>query len=119
MDDMQSQMNAILSDPEMMQRIKAMAQSLNLSPASGDIGKPSKEAGNSGQGVDMAMLQKLSGIAGQSNIDANQQSLLSALSPYLSHHRLEKLEKAMRAARMASMASAFLGSSGLLTNPGR
>ena len=65
------------------------------------------------------MIQKLSGLAGQSNIDKNQRTLLTALSPYLSRERIYKLEKAMRAAKMANMASAFLGKSGFQFNLGR
>lgn len=116
MDDMQNQINAILNDPDAMQKIMAMAQNLNLStPAPEHNQKQSAPLPD----VDISTLQKLSGLAGQGNIDQNQRTLLSALSPYLSPERLSKLEKAMRAAKMASMASVFLGSSGFLSNTGR
>lgn len=121
MDDMQSQMNAILGNPEMMQKIMAMAQSLGQSqPSKQDNAPPKQEAaGFSVPDIDISMLQKLSGLAGQSNIDSNQRTLLKALIPYLSGERISKLEKAMRAAKMANMASAFLGKSGFQLNPGR
>ena len=48
-------------------------------------------------------------------MDQEQQALLQALSPYLSHTRVEKLERAMRAAKMAGLASTLL-SSGALQN---
>lgn len=122
MDDMQSRMNAILQDPDMMQKIMSMAQSLNQSqpeqPQQPGAGK--QEAGAfSLPDIDPSMLQKLSGLAGQSSIDKNQRNLLAALRPYLSSERISKLEKAMRAARMANMASAFLGSSGISLFSGR
>lgn len=121
MDDMQKQMNAILSNPEMMQKIMAMAQSLGQSQPPIQESEPPKQesAGFSMPDIDISMLQKLSGFAGQSNIDGNQRSLLKALIPYLSGERISKLEKAMRAAKMASMASAFLGKSGFQLNSGR
>ena len=70
-------------------------------------------------GGDLAMIQKPFGMARQSGIDKNQQTLLRALGPYLSRERIVKLEKAMRAAKLAGIASTALGSSGLPFLPGR
>ena len=110
MDDMQAQMGAILGNPEMMQKIMAMAQSLQGSqqeqPQKKETPPPVMP------GIDMGMLQKLSGFASQSSIDSNQQNLLQALGPYLSNDRVSRLEKAMRAAKMARLASGFLAQSG-------
>lgn len=117
MEDMQNQMNAILGNPEMMQKIMALAQSLN-SPQPSAEKKEDNPALNLPD-IDLGMIQKLSGLAGRSNIDNNQRSLLNALTPYLSRERIAKLEKAMRAARMASLASAFLGNSGFSLTGGR
>ena len=106
MDDMQSQMGAILNNPEMMQKIMAMAQSLQ-----GGQQEPSpvpKEAPPAMPNIDIGMLQKLSGIAGQSGIDSNQKNLLQALGPYINHSRISRLERAMRAARMAGIATTLL-----------
>ena len=75
--------------------------------------------GNAFPNIDLSMVQKLSGLAGQSNIDANQRTLLKALTPYLKRDRISKLERAMRAAKMANMASAFLSRSALPFQPGR
>ena len=122
MDDMESRMNAILGNPEMMSKIMAMAQSLNTdAPVSQEkrIEEPPAPTSPQAPNIDMAMLQKLSGLAGQSRIDKNQQTLLRALGPYLNKDRIAKLERAMRAAKMATMASSFLGSSGFLSNIGR
>ena len=102
MDDLQTKMNSILSDPEAMQKISAMAQSLGLGQNQPAPDAPLPE-------IDPSMLQKLSGLAKGTTVDKNQQSLLHALGPYLSRERLGKLERAMRAAKMAKMASSFLG----------
>ena len=106
MDDLQARMGAILNDPEMMQKISAMAQSLGAAP---EPPKPAQPAQPPALGIDPGMLQKLAGFAGQTGIDNNQKTLLHALNPYLSSERIHKLERAMRAASMARMASAFLG----------
>ena len=121
MDDMQNQMNAILGNPEMMQKIMAMAQTLNQSQPQKQEQEPPKQdnPGFSLPNIDLSMVQKLSGLAGQSNIDNNQRTLLKALTPYLSRERISKLEKAKRAAKMANMSSSFLGAPGLQSNPGR
>lgn len=111
MDDMQNQLNAVLGNPEMMQQIMTMAQALQSAPQEQVAAPPAPDFG----GIDLAMVQKLSGIAGQSNIDSNQRNLLKALSPYLSHERIAKLEKAMRASKLAGLASSFLGNSGLFS----
>ena len=115
MDDMQDQMNAILSDPEMMQKIMSMAQSLSQPSPENPPESPAEPLPE----IDLGMVKKLSGLAGQSNIDKDQRSLLKALSPYLSRERITKLEKAMRAAKMASMASVLLNQSGIHFPSGR
>lgn len=108
MEDMQSQMNAILQNPEMMAKISALAQSLG--GASPETPKPPPAPEGGFPDIDIGMLQKLSGFASQSSIDSNQQNLLRALGPYLKGDRIHRLEKAMRAAKMARLASGFLGS---------
>ena len=108
MEDLQSSMGAILNDPQMMQKIMAMAQSLGAPQAPAPPPEMPSMAG-----IDMGMLQQISGLAQQSAIDPDQQNLLQALAPYLSGERIGKLEKAMRAARMARFASSFLGAEGM------
>ena len=104
MDDLESKLGAIMNDPDMMQKIMSMAQTLNGA-------QPKQEsAPNPFPDIDISLLQKLSGFMGQSNIDSNQQNLLRALGPYLQTDRIHRLEKAMRAAKLARLASGFLGS---------
>lgn len=111
MSEMEDKLSAIMNDPQMMQQIFAMAQSLGSSMPSQE--QPSKDMYPD---IDMNMLQKISGLARQSSIDRREQTLLQALSAYLSGDRIQRLERAMRAAKMAKTASAFLGQQGLLTN---
>ena len=111
MEDMENRLNAVLGNPDMMQKIMQMAQSLqqDSQPSEAPQSTPTFE------GIDINLMQKLAGFLGKNNIDNNQRNLLNALTPYLSGERVTRLEKAMRAARLANVASSFLGSSGLFT----
>ena len=104
MGEMEDKLNGILNDPQMMQKIMTMAQSL-----SGEGGPSVPEML---PGIDLGMIQKFAGMASRTGIDQDQHSLLQALRPYLSRERISKLEKAMRAAKMAKMASGLLSQQG-------
>ena len=119
MNDMQKQLSEIMGDPEMMQKLSTIAQSLGLGSAPGAEANPSPPPISGIGDIDPSMLQKISGIVSNTAIDGNQRNLLAALSPYLSRDRIHKLEKAMRAAKLASMASVFLSSSSLSFFAGR
>ena len=120
MDDMTAQMNAILNNPEMMQKIMTLANSLDSSPKTGNSDTPKQDAPTSSfPDLDIAAIQKLAGFAGKTNIDGNQKSLLNALAPYLSKERIQKLERAMRAAKLAGMASLLFGNASSPFRAGR
>ena len=112
---LEEKLGAILSNPEMMRSIQAMAQSLGQSNPDVSTEQTAAKAPD----IDPGMLQKLSAMAGQSGIDQNQKSLLTALSPYMNQAKVAKLENAMRAAKLARLASGFLGSGGLKLFSGR
>lgn len=123
MSEMEDKLGAILSNPQLMQQIMAMAQTLGGGQSQKE--EPQKqqkkpEPESSGlPDFDPKMLQNLSGILRQNGVDQNQQALLRALSPYLSRDRVGKLERAMRAARIAGAASTFLNAGGLQLLTGR
>ena len=127
MDGMEQKLNSILSNPEMMSQIMAMAQSLGgaagnpppKDPPAKQQEPPPPQIPTLPNDLDLSMLQKMQGFAQNSSIDSHQQALLRALSPYLAGERIRKLEKAMRAAKLASVASGFLGSQGLSLFSGR
>ena len=108
MDGMEDKLGSILGNPEMMQKIMAMAQSLGA--------EQPKEAPPpeipSMPNIDLGTIQKISGLMGQTNIDREQRALLSALSPYLSRERIRKLENAMRASKLAGFAANALRQQG-------
>lgn len=112
MDDLEGKLSSILGNPEMMNKIMSLAQTMGQNPPQAEpAAKPAE--GPALPNIDLSMVQKLAGLAGQSNIDADQRNLIGALRPYLSASRLSKLERAMRAAKMASMAGILTGKSPL------
>jgi len=112
MDAMEDKIGSILQNPELMQKIMAMAQSLNSSSPQQEPPKEQQQP-PSIPDIDIGTLQKLSGLAKQGSIDNQQQALLRALNPYLSRQRIKKLENAMRAAKMAKIAASVLGPQGI------
>lgn len=113
---LEEQLNAVLSNPQMMQQIMSMAQNFappaESPPPQPSAPPPPPPAANF-PAMDPGMLQKLSGLMGQGGTDKNQQLLLRALGPYISKNRVAKLEKAMQAAKMAKLATSLFGSKGL------
>ena len=102
MDDMEQRLGTVLNNPELMQKIMTMAQSLGQTQSP----PPEKKTDSD---FDPVILKKIIGAAQSSGIDQNQKALLGALTPYLSRNRLAKLESAMRAAKLAKVASSMLG----------
>lgn len=111
MSELEEKLGTLLKDPNMMQQIMGMANMLSNSQKEEPHQEP-KTAAPSPQ-IDANLLQALSGLASQSGVDQQQDSLLKALQPYLHPNKLNKLERAMSAARMAGAASAFLNAGGL------
>ena len=113
MDEMEEKLGAVLNNPQMMQQIMSMAQALGGNQPQQEQPKrePKSEVFPE---IDLAMVQKLSGLARQSGIDNRERALLHALQAYLTADRVARLERAMRAAKMAKFATVFLGQQGLL-----
>lgn len=120
MSEMEDKLGAILGNPQMMQQIMAMAQTMNQSqPVNSEEKQVQTVAPPAMPSIDPALLQKLAAFSGQGGIDQDQRSLLKALGPYLSRDRIHRLERAMQAAGMARMASSFLSQGGLSLLTGR
>lgn len=119
MAEMEDKLNSILSDPKMMEKIMSMAQALGGDSPQKEDGPPSQSQNFSMPDIDMATMQRITGLARQSGIDKREQSLLRALGGYLSKDRVARLEKAMRAAKMAKIATSALGQRGLFSYQGR
>ena len=119
MAEMEDKINSILSDPKMMQQIMSMAQALGAGQPEAEGPKETKSSPPPFPDIDMATMQRISGLARQSGIDKREQSLLRALGGYLSKDRINRLERAMRAAKMAKLATSALGGRGMNSFQGR
>lgn len=116
MSELEETLGGILSNPQIMQQIAAMAQALGKAP----VEQPAPQQKPSTAPLpDPAMLQGLSQVMQKSQVDQQQHELLHALSPFLSQSRIGKLERAMRAAKMANLASMLLNSGGSFFPGGR
>ena len=119
MGEMEDKLGAILGNPQLMQQIMNMAQSLDQQqtpppPKQEPIPQPQHLPD-----IDPALIGNIMSLVGKTNIDTNQKALLCALEPYLSGQRIQKLEEAMRAARLAGAASTLLQSGAIPFLPGR
>lgn len=111
MSELEEKLSQVLSNPQMMQQIMSLAQSMGAAPAQKEQPperRPEPEV--SLPPIDPGMLQKLAGMTAKTGVDQNQRALLRALGPYVSRERVGKLEKAMQAAKMAAFASSLLQS---------
>ena len=103
MDNLESGLQSILGNPQMMEQIMSLAQNLQSEPS------PTPPPVEGMPELDFATIQKITSLIGKTGIDSQQKALLQALRPYLSGQRIQKLEKAMRAAKLAGIATTFLG----------
>lgn len=107
MDSLEQMLQGVLSDPEAIQKIMGLAQSLGQDQKAPDPASPPPV---DAPDLDPAALSKISGLLGKAQIGDQEQALLSALSPYIKGTRIQKLRRAMEAARMAELAKGVLGS---------
>lgn len=123
MSELEQRLNALMSNPQLMQQIASMAQTMgatsqqeqavqNTPPAPSGASAPSAS-------FDPKLLQTVAQVMGNAGVDENQEALLQALSPFLSGYRIQKLQRAMQAARLAGAASSFLNAGGLQMLTGR
>ena len=113
MSEMEERLNALLSNPQLMQQIASMAQVMGSSSPEPSQSPPPET------GLDPKLIQSMAGALGNTGVDSNQKALLHALSPYVSPYRVQKLERAMQAAKLAGAASGFLNAGGLQMLTGR
>jgi len=106
--NLEDKMASILNNPELMQQIIGMAQSIGQATQN----ETEKQAPNPSLEFDQAALSRIVNLVKGNEIDKNQQALLNALIPYLPKNRVNKLENAMRAAKISKLATTFLGNSG-------
>ena len=118
MEDMDSRLNALLSDPEAMGRIMALAQQLSgesaasSPPPSPEPPPPSQQEED---GFDPMLLLKFLPLLQELRQDNSSQSMqfLSAMRPFLKPERQPKVERAVKLAHLICVGKKFLTEGGL------
>ena len=101
--DLEQQFNRILSDPESMNTIMRLAQSLGSSTAEGQ--PESGRAAGPGPEQMLGMLQKVQ-EAGQQ--DPRLQGLVQALKPFVTPEHCRRLERAIQLSGLAKLSQLAL-----------
>lgn len=103
MDTLEDQISRILGDPEQMQKIAGLAQSL-MGGGTEPTPEPATQP-TASPGLPAGLLQGLGGLMnGGGAPSGREQALLQAMRPYLSEKRRGKLDRAMELARMMRLA---------------
>ena len=112
---MEEVMGQILQNPQAMQQIFSLAQSLNLGQAVPSAGAsapspapapPLPQAGSPPQAMDAdGMFRGILELAGQSSKKAPQLALFEALKPFVTPERAKQIDQAILVARIAQMAA--------------
>ena len=118
MEDMDSRLTALLSDPEAMGRIMALAQQLSgesadsSPPPSPEPPPPSQQEDD---GFDPMLLLKFLPLLQELRQDNSSQSMqfLSAMRPFLKPERQPKVERAVKLAHLICVGKKFLTEGGL------
>ena len=118
MEDMDSRLNALLSDPEAMGRIMALAQQLSGESAASSpppCSPPPPPPQQEEDGFDPMMLLKFLPLLQELRQDNSSQTMqfLSALRPYLKPERQPKVERAVKLAHLICVGKKFLTEGGL------
>ena len=108
MEDLQEALQNILSDPEQMARMTALAESLGLKPPEGPSPQPSPIGASegdqaSGPGPDLGRLMGMLAATG-----GGETRVLSALRPVLSAEGQGRVDRALRAAKLSRLAGSLL-----------
>ena len=106
MADFEDKLNSILSNPQMMQTIMAMAGSFSQESAP----PPPPQQPPGGFSMDPGSMQKMLELLRGTQLDQRQQGLVSALSAYLPQEKVVRLQRAMQASKLAKFASVALSS---------
>ena len=102
MGELEERLNAVLSDPQQMEKIAQMASKLM-----GSIAPEEKNA----PGMDPRLMGLVGRVAASLN-GGGKAGLMAGLGPYLAEGRRARLEKALRLGAAANLAVEFMGELG-------
>lgn len=127
MEELQSALRSILSDPEQMARVAALAESLGLKQGPSeetppDQPRPAPDSGQSERSEEAAPAgspplgvnaSDLAGLmSGLSSLNGSEDRLLNALRPGLSAEGQSRIDRALRAAKLSRLAGRLLAGRG-------
>ena len=114
MGDFEEKLNTILSSPETMEQIMALASSLSGGGGGGETAAPPSPPENGGgapdfgglgglfSGIDPAMLMKLMPLVQEYQTGSSEkQALLNAMKPFLRPESQAKMDKAIQITRLS------------------
>ena len=104
--DIGQMLQSVLGDPEQMEKLTAMAQSLLGGEAAGAPAPAPVAAG--APPPEAKLLSAITGMLGQKGEQSRSAALLSAMRPYMRPEKQEKLDRAMQIARMVRIAGAVM-----------
>lgn len=112
MEELEERLQAVLNDPEQMQQIFALAQSLGLSPPDGASEEGSGDVPPIPPVSALSALPVAQLLQQVGHLEKRQENLLNAIKPFLKPARREKIDRAMQVARLSHLAGFALRSRG-------
>lgn len=112
MSDFDEKLNKVLSDPEAMAQIAALAQSIQGGAPSETAEPPKAGAPDlSALGLDPKLLSQLTPLLRQLDRPESQETsaFLYALRPFLREERRSKVDRAVQLAKLIHLAKSYLG----------
>ena len=116
MDDLNSMLEGLLSDPKNVEMLKGIAASLQSgaekpaeapsAPSAPDLSGLSEMASLLGS-VDPAVLSRITSLLGAANVDGKKTELLNAVRPYLSPEKSGRVDGAIRMMKIMKIAGAL------------
>ena len=102
-------LQSVLRDPEQMEKLTSMAQSLMGGESAGGEATPAAAPLSAGTPTSEAkLLSAVTEMLGQKGEQSRSAALLSAMRPYMRPEKQEKLDRAMQIARMVRVAGAVM-----------
>lgn len=111
MSELEDRINAVLGDPEQLEKITRMARS--LMGGGGEAAKNESQQSPASMfgelGLDGETMGRISRLLSTKSSPGAGQAMLEAMRPYLSDKRREKVDKALKIARLAKLAGLAMG----------
>ena len=100
-EELEARLGAILSDPQQMEALRAMANSLMGGAAEAESTEQAPESGDGG------LLARLKTLSGGGRASESEQ-LLRAMQPYMRPQRRTRIDRALKLTRLIGIAAAVM-----------